>query len=56
MLVDGRSVPGGSIIGTDVCVVGAGPAGITLALRLAALAPVRVLLLESGGLAFEPSA
>ena len=56
MLVDGRSVPGGSIIGTDVCVVGAGPAGITLALRLAALARVRVVLLESGGLAFEPGA
>jgi choline dehydrogenase-like flavoprotein len=35
--------------GFDVCVVGAGPAGITLARRLAA-AGARVALMEAGGL------
>ena len=54
MLVDGRSIPGGSVIETDCCVVGGGPAGITLALRLAELSGARVLVLESGGLEFDP--
>lgn len=48
MLTDARDVPAGAVLTADVCIVGAGPAGITLARRLAA--PNRsVLLLESGG-------
>jgi choline dehydrogenase-like flavoprotein len=39
-------------IGADVCVVGGGPAGIAVALRLAR-GGVRVVLLESGGLTFD---
>ena len=51
MFIDGRSVPNGESIDTDVCIIGTGPAGITLGLELAD-SPVRVCLLESGD--FEP--
>jgi len=53
LLLDARSVPDGSDIETDICIVGAGAAGITLALELAG-SPLRVTLLESGGLEAEP--
>ena len=53
MLLDARSVPDGSDIETELCIVGAGAAGITLALELAG-SPLRVTLLESGGLESEP--
>lgn len=49
MLQDARSVPRDAAIETEVCVVGAGAAGITLARELSGR-PFRVLLLESGGL------
>ena len=48
MFLDARSVPPGSVIETDVCIVGAGAAGITLA-REFANSSFRVILLESGG-------
>jgi choline dehydrogenase-like flavoprotein len=48
LLVDARRVPAGRTVETDVCVVGAGAAGIALALELAG-ARLRVALLESGG-------
>jgi choline dehydrogenase-like flavoprotein len=50
--IDARSVTSGSTIETDLAIVGGGPAGISLALALAG-APLRVLLLESGGEAFD---
>jgi choline dehydrogenase-like flavoprotein len=46
---DGRSIPAGTIIDADVCIIGAGPAGITLALELWAKG-FRPVLLEAGGL------
>src|SRR6516165_1969419 len=46
--VDARSVPTGSVIETEVCIVGAGAAGITLA-REFTHSGFRVILLESGG-------
>lgn len=46
--------PDARTITADVCVIGGGPAGIALAMRLARDATARVLLLESGGLTFEP--
>jgi choline dehydrogenase-like flavoprotein len=49
MLLDGRRVPKGSTIECDVCIVGAGAAGITVANELDGR-PERVLLLESGGM------
>jgi choline dehydrogenase-like flavoprotein len=53
LLVDARSIPQDSTVETDVCIIGAGAAGITLALECAGR-PFRVCLLESGGL--EPDA
>jgi choline dehydrogenase-like flavoprotein len=55
MIRDARTIPQGSELATDLCVVGAGPAGITLALELAG-AGREVLLLESGGHGLEPGA
>ena len=48
MLVDARTVPDGSRIEADVCIVGAGAAGITMARELRRR-PLRVVVLESGG-------
>ena len=47
MLRDGRTITAGDRIDTDVCIIGAGPAGITVALALAET-DLRVCLLESG--------
>src|SRR5215218_1699697 len=49
MIVDARSVPDASVIDCDVCIVGAGAAGITIAREFLGR-PVRVVLLESGWL------
>lgn len=48
MFVDARTIPDRSLIEADVCIVGAGAAGITIARELQAR-PRRVVLLESGG-------
>lgn len=53
MFVDARTVPDGSRVDADVCIIGAGAAGITVARELRA-GPWRVALLESGG--FAPDA
>ena len=52
MLDDARSVPAGTELRTDVCIIGAGAAGITLARRFIGR-PVDVLLLEAGGLEID---
>lgn len=52
MLIDARALPSGHAVESDVCVVGAGPAGLTLATQLAD-AGVRVCVVEAGGL--EPT-
>jgi choline dehydrogenase-like flavoprotein len=49
VLIDARSLESGTVREADVCVVGAGAAGITLARELAG-GPLRVALLESGGM------
>lgn len=49
MFIDARSVPENETIDGDVCIIGAGAAGITLAREFAGR-PFRVCLLESGGL------
>ncbi len=49
MILDGRSIPSGTVLDADICVIGAGAAGITLALQLAGNA-LSIIVLESGGL------
>jgi choline dehydrogenase-like flavoprotein len=48
MFIDSRSVPTGTVIETEVCIVGAGVAGISLAREFTG-SGFRVILLESGG-------
>lgn len=53
MFIDGRQVPEGTIIETDIAIIGAGAAGITIARELIGK-DIAVTLIESGGLKFEP--
>ncbi len=48
-MIDARSLPGDKTIETDICIVGAGTAGLTLAKEFINQ-KFRVVLLESGGL------
>lgn len=52
MFIDALSVPTGTVIETEVCIVGAGAAGISLA-REFTNSGFRVVLLESGGTELE---
>jgi choline dehydrogenase-like flavoprotein len=52
MLVDALKLPVDTLVETDICIIGAGAAGITLARELRDR-PEQVCLLESGGLDFE---
>lgn len=54
MIADAGAVPAGAHLQADLCIVGAGAAGIAIARELAGR-DVRVALLESGGLSFEPA-
>lgn len=54
MLVDSRDLTEGHIVKTDVCIIGAGPSGITLARELANTSS-HVTLLESGGVSQDPA-
>lgn len=53
MLRDARELSDGSTIDVDLCIVGGGPAGLTIAREFAG-SDLRVALLESGGLEYEP--
>jgi choline dehydrogenase-like flavoprotein len=52
MWIDGRTLPAGHQLETDLCIAGAGPAGISIALSFAG-SPARVCLLEAGGFEFD---
>jgi choline dehydrogenase-like flavoprotein len=52
VLIDAREIEAGSLLESDLCVVGAGAAGIAITLRFVATGH-RVLLVESGGLEIE---
>lgn len=52
MFIDARRVADSQVIESDVCIVGAGAAGISLALEFADTA-TRVCLLEAGGFEFD---
>jgi choline dehydrogenase-like flavoprotein len=47
VIIDARGLPAGHTIEADLCVIGAGPAGLTLAREFEGT-PTRVVLLESG--------
>lgn len=49
---DARGIPSGTVLDTDIAIIGGGPTGITLALALAG-ARFRVTILESGGMVFD---
>ena len=53
MFIDARSVPADSIFDTDLCIIGAGAAGIAMALQFLDKGQ-RVAVVESGALEFEP--
>jgi len=53
MLIDGRTLPPDRLVRTDLCIVGGGAAGITLALAFAGDRDIDVCLVESGGLDFD---
>ncbi|HEY1638899.1 MAG TPA: GMC family oxidoreductase [Rhizomicrobium sp.] len=52
--IDARQIPSGTELTPDLAIIGGGPAGITLALALAHT-PIKMLLLESGGMEFDPA-
>src|SRR5690349_8132205 len=54
MIIDARSLPADERLDADLCIVGAGAAGIVLAVTLAG-AGRRIILLESGDLAPDPA-
>ena len=54
MHIDARTLPNGSVLEADLCIVGAGAAGISMALEWVGSART-VLLLEGGGLEYEPA-
>lgn len=49
MIIDARILPANEVLETDICIVGAGPAGITLAREFMGTS-YQVCLIESGGL------
>jgi choline dehydrogenase-like flavoprotein len=54
VFADGRGVADNTTLDADLCIVGAGAAGITLALELLDT-PLKILLVEAGGLEYEPA-
>jgi choline dehydrogenase-like flavoprotein len=48
VLVDGRSLPDGATLNADIAIIGAGPAGLTVASELRHLNQ-RIILVETGG-------
>ena len=53
MQIDALTLAPDSVLNTDVCIVGAGAAGLTVARSLLG-SGLKVLVLESGGFDFDP--
>lgn len=53
MLIDARTLADGTTIQADVCIIGAGPAGLTIAKQLGGKG-LRIAVIESGGEDFDP--
>jgi choline dehydrogenase-like flavoprotein len=54
MFLNACELPNDEVIKAEVCIIGAGAAGITLACQLASTG-LNIVLLESGDLSFEPA-
>lgn len=54
MIIDARTVETNQRLEVDICIVGAGPAGITLGRELASSKAIKICLLESGDSKFDP--
>lgn len=52
MFVDARTLEGGELFEADICIIGGGAAGISIAVELIG-SPLKVILLESGDLGFD---
>jgi choline dehydrogenase-like flavoprotein len=52
MFIDARQMPGGAVVEADIAIIGAGAAGISLALELIG-SGLTICLLESGGMEFD---
>jgi len=52
MHIDARTLENNTLIEGDICIVGAGAAGITLALQFLG-SPLKIILLEGGGFEYE---
>ena len=50
--INGTTIPHGEILNTDVCIIGARPAGLDVAAELAG-GPYQVMLVESGAFPAE---
>ena len=53
MIIDFRTVTQDTVIATDICIVGAGAAGISIARELLG-SSLKVCLIEGGGLEYDP--
>src|SRR3954447_24779646 len=53
MIIDFRTVTQDTVISTDICIVGAGAAGISIARELLG-SSIKVCMIESGGLNYDP--
>lgn len=54
MHIDARKLENNTVVEGDICIVGAGAAGITLALQFIG-SPLKIILLEGGGFEYEPA-
>jgi choline dehydrogenase-like flavoprotein len=54
MHIDAKTLPDNSLIEGDICIIGAGAAGISMALEWMNT-PYKVILLEGGGFNYEPA-
>lgn len=53
MFIDFRTIKQNTVTQSDLCIIGAGAAGITIARELSGMS-LRICLVESGGLEYEP--
>jgi hypothetical protein len=54
LFFDARQLPAGARVGADLCIVGAGAAGISIALQFVGR-PFKVVVLEGGGFKSDPA-